>query len=96
MRAALDHWYGSRGLGQCPDGRTRRSGLEAKHTVAPLYQAIAPEVGRLAGEGLKLQEIAGRLGHDRNTVAQSLNHWRRSRGLAPVDGRTRRKDLSRA
>ena len=80
VRAALDHWHTSRGLGRCPDGRGRRSGLETKHSVAPLYQAIAPEVGRLAGEGLQLQAIAGRLGHDRNTIAQSLNYWRRRQG----------------
>jgi DNA invertase Pin-like site-specific DNA recombinase len=93
VRKALDHWHGSRGLGRCPDGRTRRSELEVKHEQLPAYQQIAAEVGKLADEGFELQAIARRVGRDRNTIAASLDFWRRSQGLPSLDGRTRRKEL---
>lgn len=89
---ALAHWYESRGL-PVPDGRSRRATLEKKHLIAPRYQQIAREVGRLAGAGMLLQQIAKRLGCDRNTITQSLTYWRKKQGEPNIDGRSRRKLL---
>jgi site-specific DNA recombinase len=78
-----------------PDGRTRRSQLEVKHTEVPLYQRIANQVMALMQEGMLLGDIASRLECDRNTITHAVRHWHNSRGLPVPDGRTRRKSLPR-
>jgi site-specific DNA recombinase len=85
-------WFESRGQ-TMPDGRSRRATLSKKHLEAPLYQKIADEAKVLADQGLLLQDIAQRLGRDRNTITAALKHWYQSRGLPPMDGRSRRKEL---
>jgi DNA invertase Pin-like site-specific DNA recombinase len=92
---ALDHWYESRGL-EKPDGRSRRAGLDRKNLEDPKYVAIADQVMRFWDEGLLLQDIATRLGSNRNMVTQAVAYWHESRGLPVPDGRTRRKSLERS
>jgi len=93
-RKARACWYELRGL-EVPDGRSRRATLDQKHLQAPLYQEIADQVKELFDQGLLLEEIASRLGHDRNTISSAVAFWFRSRGLPVPDGRTRRKSLDR-
>ncbi len=92
IRDALDRWFHSRGLVR-EDGRKRRSRLPIKHLDTPLYQKIADQVQKLAEEGLLFQQIARKLGVDRNTVTQSWKFWHRLRGLVPLKGQQRRKML---
>jgi len=75
------------------DGRSRRSNLERKHREPPLFERVAPEVGRLVDEGLLLIEVAERLNLDRTTLTKAYNKYRRDQGLPPLDGRARRKLL---
>ena len=77
------------------DGRTRRSSLGKKHQSPPPYQAISDEVFTLLEEDLLIEEIAQRLGHDRNTVTKAMVFAYESRQLPVPDGRTRRKGLDR-
>jgi len=90
----LKHWHESRGL-EMPDGRARRSTLKQKHQKAPRYQEIAGQVKVLLDEGILLEEIAQRVGCDRNTVTKAVECWHTSRSLPVPDGRTRRKSLAR-
>ena len=81
---------------EMPDGRERRSTLETKHTVPPLYLQISEQVFELCEEGkLRLGDIADQLGVDRNTVTQAMKFAYESRGLRVPDGRSRRKKLPR-
>jgi hypothetical protein len=93
VRAALDYWFGSRGQGACPDGRSRRSQLLVKHVIPPRYQEISELVKRLVDGGELLYQIGERpdVNCDRNTVAQALQYWYESRGLPlpPSRGRVR-------
>lgn len=91
---ALQHWYTSRGL-MPPDGRTRRSHLSVKHRTPPVYQGIADDVGRLAGQGLGFYDIAQKLYRDRNTITQSWRFWCRKNGRNAIDGRARQKECRR-
>lgn len=75
------------------DGRSRRTNLERKHREPPLFERIAPEVGRLVDAGMLLIEVAERLNLDRTTLTKAYNKYRRDQGLPPLDGRTRRKSL---
>lgn len=75
------------------DGRSRRSNLERKHREPPMFERVAPEVGRLVEEGLLLIEVAERLNLDRTTLTKAYNKYRRDQGLPPLDGRARRKLL---
>lgn len=75
------------------DGRSRRSNLERKHREPPLFERMAPEVGRLADEGWLLAEIGERLKLDRTTLTKAYNKYRKDQGLPPLDGRARRKLL---
>ena len=88
----LKHWFESRGL-EMPDGRSRRSQLDRKHTEPPMYQLVSDEVKRLSDDGLLFGEIASEIGCDRNTVTKALAFWHESRGKVAPDGRTRRKLL---
>jgi len=90
----LRHWFESRGLAM-PDGRSRRSTLWQKQMDTPQYQEIADEVMRLCDRGELLQEIAEKLGVDRNTITSAIRWWHESRGLPVPDGRSRRKELKR-
>lgn len=94
VAAALARWHASRGL-PAPDGRSRRSGLGRKHLEPPLFERLADEARRLAEEGLLYDQIAARLGCDRNTVTRALAFWSTSRSLPVPDGRSRRKTLPR-
>jgi hypothetical protein len=76
-----------------PDGRTRRSQLNVKHTDPPLYQQLAGKVMELFNQGYLLQDIATAVDCDRNTVTAVIKFWYQSRGLPVPDGRTRRKSL---
>lgn len=78
-----------------PDGRSRRTSLNRKHTALPQYQAIADTVKELLDQNLLLGEIAEHMGCDRNTITTAIRYWYKSRGLAVPDGRTRRKALPR-
>jgi site-specific DNA recombinase len=71
------------------DGRASRVASESA-----LFVRMAPEVGRLAEEGLEMQEIAARLDLDRTTLRKAFVKYREDRGLPPLDGRTRRRSLS--
>jgi site-specific DNA recombinase len=83
-------------LGQpFPDGRGRRSELAKKQTEPPLYQRIADEVFQLYATDLYLDEIAGRLKVDPNTVTKALGYAHEVRGLPVPDGRSRRYQLPR-
>jgi site-specific DNA recombinase len=93
-RNALACWFARRGP-EAPDGRSRRSGLATKHLEPPTYQQVADEVKELLDGGLLMQEVAERLGLDRNTVTSAVRHWYDSRGLPVPDGRARRKSLGR-
>jgi hypothetical protein len=77
------------------DGRTRRSSLAKKHQSQPPYQRLSDEVFALLEEGWLMEEIAQRLGRDRNTVTKAMKFAYQSRGLPVPDGRTRRKSLDR-
>jgi transposase len=92
LTALLKFWFESRGL-EMPDGRVRRASLKRKHVAPPLYQRIADEVMVLYRQQMLLQEIAARLGVDRNTITAAIRWWHESRGQEIPDGRTRRKDL---
>jgi hypothetical protein len=88
----LRDWFTSRGQSM-PDGRTRRSTLKQKHLEAPPCQQIADEAMALYEQGLLLQDIADRLGRDRNTITNAIKYAHAVRGLKAPDGRTRRKSL---
>jgi hypothetical protein len=47
----------------------------------PLFQEIADRVKALMDEGKLLQEIAEKLGCDRNTITGAIKYWYRSRNL---------------
>ncbi|HEY1600274.1 MAG TPA: recombinase family protein [Pirellulales bacterium] len=88
----LRHAAARRGI-PYEDGRSRRSSLARKHRKAPPFEQVAPEVGRLADQGLSLREIGEKLELDRTTLSKAYNKDRADRGLPPLDGRTRRKLL---
>jgi len=90
----LKFWFTSNNQ-EMPDSRGRLKQLGRRTRELPLYQRIADEMKRLADEGLLLQEIAARLGVDRNTVTAAQVFWHESRRLEVPDGRTRRKRLKR-
>ena len=92
-RKALACWYDRRGE-RPPDGRRRRSTLPKKHAHPPLYQQIADRVKELYDEGRLLEEIAARLGHDRNMITKAIVFWHEARDLVVPDGRSRRKSLN--
>jgi transposase len=77
------------------DGRSRRSSLEQKHQVQPMFEALADPVESLLQEGLLIQEIAARLGCCKDTVTKVIQYLRTVRGLSIPDGRARRKSLDR-
>ena len=77
-----------------PDGYQRRKRIEAARGLHH-YQKISERVFQLAESGMKLQDIAELLESNRDVVAKALNYAREQRSLPPMDGRTRRKDLSR-
>jgi site-specific DNA recombinase len=56
---------------------------------------IADQVKALWDEGLTQDEIAARVGWNRNLVTKALAWWHRQRGLEPPDGRSCRKRLKR-
>jgi DNA invertase Pin-like site-specific DNA recombinase len=85
---ALAYWHQQRGL-PVPDGRQLRARLQRPNAAAKL----ADDAKALWDEDLPMQEIAVRLGCDRDTVAAAIRCWFESRGLAVPDGRHRRKDL---
>ena len=87
-------WFESRGQ-VMPDGRSRRSTLTKMHVEQPLYQRISDDVKKLMDEGLLLQDIAERLGYDRNTITAAAKYWYHSRKLEYPDGRERRKTLKK-
>lgn len=77
-----------------PDGRSRRSTLEVKSLVTPLFQQKSEEVKALADQNIHLGEIATKLTLDPNIITSALRYWYESRGLPYLDGRTRRKTLN--
>lgn len=90
---ALATWFARQGE-QAPDGRSRRATLNRKHRKPPLYQRVADEVKKLVDEGLLLQDIAAKVGVDRNTVTKALRFACEQAGISTTDGRTRRRSLS--
>jgi transposase len=90
----IKHWFEVRQL-KAPDGRGRRSTLEKKHRVPPMFEALADSVESLLDEGLLIQEIAEQLGCCHETVTKVIEFLRVNRGLSIPDGRTRRKSLDR-
>ena len=88
----LKYWFESRAM-EMPDGRGRRASLQQKHIEAPLYHQIADQVMELYRQDKLLQDIAGTLKVDRNTITSAIRWWHEVRGLPIPDGRTRRKEL---
>ncbi|AMV40937.1 recombinase family protein [Planctomyces sp. SH-PL62] len=93
---ALAWWHRSRDL-EPPDGRSRRSSLpvDARSLTPPLYVRLADEALRLSEQGLLYEEVAARLGCDRNTAAKAIKRASELRGTPAQDGRSRRKTLDR-
>ncbi len=93
---ALAWWHRSRGL-EPPDGRSRRSSLptDARSLAPPLYVRLGDEALRLSDQGLLYEEVAARLGCDRNTAAKAIKRASELRGTPAPDGRSRRKTLDR-
>jgi hypothetical protein len=85
---AMAYWHEKRGL-TAPDGRSCRTRL-ARPTLS---ERLADAAKELWDRGLLMQEIAARLGTNRDTVTKAIEHCFRSRGLDVPDGRTRRKCL---
>jgi DNA invertase Pin-like site-specific DNA recombinase len=71
------------------DCRTRRSTLDCKHIIPPVYQQLAEPANKLCDHGLTNTEIAKELGVDVNTITKSLKHWYKVHNLPFEDGRTR-------
>jgi site-specific DNA recombinase len=95
VTAMLKEGFAARGQ-EKPDGRSRRSTLATKHTQSPPFQTIADDAVRLWNETeLLVEEMAERLGRDKNTITKAIRWWHESRGLPVPDGRTRRKTLTR-
>ncbi|MHB1035510.1 MAG: recombinase family protein [Pirellulales bacterium] len=90
----LDRAFAARGEKR-PDGRKRRWTLPRDESSTPVFQKIADQVKGLMDAGVLLQEIAERLGYDRDTVTHAKDYWYESRGLTAPDGRSRRKELDR-
>ncbi|MHB1037331.1 MAG: recombinase family protein [Pirellulales bacterium] len=90
----LDRAFAARGEKR-PDGRKRRWTLPRDESSTPAFQRIADQVKELMDAGVLLQEIAERLGCDRDTVTHAKDYWYESRGLTAPDGRSRRKELDR-
>jgi site-specific DNA recombinase len=91
LTKALRHWYHSRGL-PGPDHRGRHERL--KQGPVHKFEQIAEAVGRLAeDDSLLIEDIAKRVGADRNTVTKALNYWRQQHGLPKLDFRHRRKSV---
>jgi DNA invertase Pin-like site-specific DNA recombinase len=63
--------------------------------LAP-WEALVDEVKALWDTGLLNEEIAARLGCNRNQVTTALAHWHKQRGLEPPDGRRRWRQLARS
>ncbi len=80
-----------RGLPAPADGRVRRGTVSDKSLKAPVFREIADEAKRLLDENLLVEEIAGRLGRNRDTVRAALRHWHESGGEPMPDLRHRRK-----
>lgn len=77
------------------DGRSRRSRLARKHQNPTQSERNLPEVRRLMDEGKLLAEISAALRIDGTTMTKLYNQVRAERGLPPLDGRSRRKQLPR-
>jgi transposase len=90
VAAAVARWYREQGL-EPPDGRSCRKRL--KRMTLP--QELAEEAKALLDQNLEMQEIAARLGCNRDTLTKAIRYRFQSRGLEVPDGRTRRKELSR-
>jgi DNA invertase Pin-like site-specific DNA recombinase len=90
VAAAVARWHRERGL-EPPDGRSCKTRLNRK----TLPEELAEEAKALWDQDLLLQEIAARLGCNRDTVSKAIKHWFESRGLEVPDGRVRRKGLPR-
>lgn len=73
------------------DGRKLKARLE-RETFAKKY---ADQVKEMLDQGMLLQDIAKALDLDRNVITWAKDHWFKSRGLTPPDGRIRRKSLER-
>src|SRR5690349_10373590 len=73
-RNALACWYERRDE-RVPDGRSRRSSLAQKQRELPLYQQIAGRAREVYNEGLLLEEIGQRLGHDHATISKAITFW---------------------
>jgi hypothetical protein len=87
---ALAIWYRKNGQ-EPPDGRSCRKRLD----VMTRAKELAEPAKALLDQDLLMQDIANRLDCDRDTVTKAIQHWYRSRGLEPPDGRARRKSLER-
>jgi DNA invertase Pin-like site-specific DNA recombinase len=88
-KKALAWWHQQHGL-QCPDGRK----VVARLNIPTQAEAGAEQVMALYREGLPMQEIAHRLGWNKDTVTSAVRHWHELRGLPVPDGRNRRKQLN--
>jgi hypothetical protein len=77
-----------------PDGRGRRASLLCKQLNPPKYKAVADKVHALEESGMRLKDIAERLGLDSTTLTKVRRFWYESRGLPFLDGRARRRILS--
>jgi DNA invertase Pin-like site-specific DNA recombinase len=77
-----------------PDGRVRRAVLPEKGQTTPLFKRLADEAKALLDLGLLVEEIAERLGCNRDTIRAALRYWFEWHGLPMPDMRTRRKSLA--
>jgi DNA invertase Pin-like site-specific DNA recombinase len=60
------------------------------------WERKVDEIKVLWDQGLLNEEIAARLGCNRNQVTKALNFWHEQRGLEPPDGRRRWRQLDRS
>lgn len=85
---ALAWWYREHGQ-PSPDGRS----LKARLATPSRADRLADEAKVLWDAGTPIQEIASRLGCNRDTVTSALRSWFGSRGMSVPDGRHRRKEV---
>ena len=69
--------------------------VEVEFRQPTTHERIAGQVKELWDAGLKYEEIAYRIGCNRNLVAKSLRYWHEIRGLDAPDGRRHVKRLRR-
>ncbi|MCE9532801.1 MAG: recombinase family protein [Planctomycetes bacterium] len=92
---AVKIWHEQNGKPLPPDGRSRRASLPDRLLDPPVFQVIANEVKELYDQELLIDEIAERVGRNRDTVRSALRYWFKIHNEPMPDMRNRRKTLPR-